>query len=161
MQDLLESWSDLITRYTADPEAMDVSSRLVESWSKPHRRYHGAAHLRDILAGVEGLAGRAEDADAVRLAAWYHDAVYQGRPDDEERSVLRAERGLAALGVAPELVDEVARLVRLTVHHDPAPGDRNGELLSDADLWTLALPPERYRRNTAGNRRPGGTCVPS
>jgi predicted metal-dependent HD superfamily phosphohydrolase len=148
VQDLLESWSELITRHTADPEAVDVGARLVGSWSEPHRRYHGVAHLRDVLSGVTELAGHAEDADAVRLAAWFHDAVYAGLPDDEERSARRAEHELSALGVAPHLVDEVARLVRMTVTHDPAPGDRNGEALSDADLSTLALPAERYRQNT-------------
>lgn len=152
MQDLLESWSDLIARHTADPAAVDVGRRLRESWSEPHRRYHSVAHLRDVLSGVAELADHAEDADAVRLAAWYHDAVYAGLPDDEERSALRAEHELSALGVAPQLVDEVARLVRMTVTHDPAPGDRNGEALSDADLSTLALPADRYRHNTEAIR---------
>lgn len=152
MRDLLESWSELITRHSHDPEAVDVGRRLLESWSEPHRRYHCVAHLRDVLSGVAELADHAEDADAVRLAAWFHDAVYAGRPDDEERSALRAELELSALGVAPQLVDEVARLVRMTVTHDPAPGDRNGEALSDADLSTLALPADRYRHNTEAIR---------
>jgi predicted metal-dependent HD superfamily phosphohydrolase len=152
VQDLLESWSDLIARHTADPAAVDVGRRLLESWSEPHRRYHSVAHLRDVLSGVAELADHAEDADAVRLAAWYHDAVYAGLPDDEERSALRAEHELSALGVAPQLVEEVARLVRMTVTHDPAPGDRNGEALSDADLSTLALPADRYRHNTEAIR---------
>ena len=107
------------------------------------------SHLRDILARVEELAGEAENPDAVRLAAWYHDSVYDGLPDDEERSAVRAEQDLSGLAVAPELVREVGRLVRLTLTHDPAPGDRNGEVLSDADLSPLALPRERYRDNTA------------
>ena len=46
------------------------------------------------------------------------------------------------------MVDEVARLVRMTVTHNPAPGDHNGEVLSDADLAALALPRDLYRLNT-------------
>lgn len=149
VQDLLDSWAGLITRHTADPAAADVGRRLIEAWSEPHRRYHCLSHLRDILVRVEELAGDAENPDAVRLAAWYHDSVYDGLPDDEERSALRAEQDLSGLAVAPELVDEVGRLVRLTITHDPAPGDRNGEVLSDADLSALALPRERYRENSA------------
>lgn len=152
VRDLIESWGELISRHSTDPAAGDVGRNLVAAWSEPHRRYHSVAHLRDILARVEELAPLAEDADAVRLAAWFHDAVYEGRPDDEERSALRAERDLSALGVAPHLVDEVARLVRVTITHDPAPGDRNGEVLSDADLSALAVPGEMYRRNTAAIR---------
>lgn len=152
MQDLLEAWQRLIARHTDDPGAVAVGRALLASWAEPHRRYHSVAHLRDALAAVEELAEHAEDADAVRLAAWYHDSVYSGLPDDEERSARRAEQDLCRLGVAPALLDEVARLVRMTVSHDPAPGDRNAEVLSDADLAALALPPEQYRTNSAAIR---------
>ena len=90
------------------------------------------------------MADHACDPDAVRLAAWYHDAVYRGRPDDEENSARRAEAELTTLGVPADLVGEVARLVRLTVDHDPEPGDRNGETLSDADLAVLGTSPDHY-----------------
>lgn len=140
---------DLIARHSSDPGAPAVGAGLVAAWSEPHRRYHSVAHLMDILVRVEQLASHAENPDAVRLAAWYHDSVYAGLPDDEERSARRAEEELSRLGVAPGMVDEVARLIRMTVTHDPDPGDRNGEVLSDADLAPLALPRDLYRRNTA------------
>ena len=145
----MEVWTALIGRHTDSPEAEDVGRRLLASWCEPHRRYHAVCHLRDILARVEELSALAEDPDAVRLAAWYHDSVYAGLPDDEERSARRSEQELSGLGVAPALVDEVARLVRLTVNHDPAPGDCNGEVLSDADLSALAVSPEHYQSNSA------------
>ena len=50
------------------------------------------------------------------LAAWFHDAVYDGERDAEERSAAWAEDALAPLLPAP-LVAEVARLVRLTETH--------------------------------------------
>lgn len=152
VQDLLETWAALLARHTESPDAVTVGRELLDSWSEPHRRYHAVGHLRDILAHVEELAGFADDADAVRLAAWYHDSVYAGLPDDEERSARRAEYDLSALGLEPQLVDEVARLIRMTVTHDPAPGDHNGEVLSDADLASLALPREHYQANTAAIR---------
>lgn len=152
VEDLLRVWTDLITRHTADSGVVDVGRRLLAAWSEPHRRYHSVQHLRDILARVDELSAVADDPDAVRLAAWYHDAVYAGLPDDEDNSARRAEVELSALGVAPQIVDEVARLVRLTVTHDPAPGDHNGEVLSDADLASLAVSGEHYRRNSAAIR---------
>lgn len=151
-RDLAVEWERLLARHTTDPAAGYVGRRLLDSWTEPHRRYHCVRHLRDVLAGVEELADWAEDRDAVRIAAWYHDAVYDGQPDDEERSARRAEEELSRLDVSPHLVDEVARLVRMTVNHDPDPGDRNGEVLSDADLSTLALPPQDYVLNTTAIR---------
>ena len=49
-------------------------------------------------------------------------------------------------------VAEVARLVRLTGTHDPGPGDRNGEVLCDADLAVLAGAPADYARYAAAVR---------
>lgn len=152
MEDLLAAWIQLIARHTADPGATGAGQRLLDAWADPRRTYHCMAHLRDVLSRVDELAAYADDPDAVRLAAWYHDAVYAGLPDDEERSAQFAEGDLTELGVSPAMVSEVARLVRMTVTHDPAPGDRNGETLSDADLSALAVPGEQYRRNTADIR---------
>ncbi len=152
VQDLIDAWATLLSRHTDNPAAAAVGRALVASWEEPHRRYHSVEHLRDILGHVDELAAFADDADAVRLAAWYHDAVYAGRPDDEELSARRAELDLSRLGLQPQLVDEVARLIRLTITHEPATGDHNGEVLSDADLAALAVPRDRYVRNTAAIR---------
>ena len=46
----------------------------------------------------------------------------------------------------------MARLVRLTATHRPEPEDRNGQVLSDADLAVLAAAPERYAGYVAGVR---------
>jgi predicted metal-dependent HD superfamily phosphohydrolase len=116
---------------------------LVAAWSEPHRRYHGLAHLAAVLGLVGQLAG-ATDPDAVRLAAWYHDAVYDPtRQDNEQVSAQRARAGLRGL-VPDGRIAEVERLVLLTAGHDPEPGDANGEVLCDADLAVLAGPPDAY-----------------
>ena len=153
---LAARWDGLLGRLTrADPTA--TGRELIERWAEPHRRYHDLAHLTAVLDNVHDLAGHAPDLDAVRLAAWYHDAVYAGAPDDEENSARLAEADLTALGLSPALVSETARLVRLTASHDPAFGDHNGETLCDADL---AYPRGRagrvraLRRGGAGRVRP-------
>ncbi|WP_369206243.1 hypothetical protein [Streptomyces sp. PU-14G] len=94
------------------------------------------------------------DVDAVRLAAWFHDAVYRpDRSENEERSARLAERALPEAGVSAARTAEVARLVRLTVTHDPAPDDLNGALLCDADLAVLAGSPEEYAHYAAEVRQ--------
>jgi predicted metal-dependent HD superfamily phosphohydrolase len=150
--DLLSAWHELIDKHCAATHAAAAGRALVIAWSEPHRRYHTVEHLRSVLHHVDELAAHADDPAAVRLAAWYHDAVYQGTPDDEELSAQRAENDLSALQLASDLVAEVTRLVRLTATHDPRPGDRNGETLSDADLAILAAPTDRYTAYTAAVR---------
>lgn len=149
----MRQWRALFAIYTVErTQADEIGRAVLTAWAEPHRRYHNIAHLRHVLLRIDELASHATDLDAVRLAAWYHDVVYQGQPDDEENSARRAERDLAALSLSPKLVGEVARLVRLTAKHDPAPGDRNGETLSDADLAILAAPPENYAEYSAAVR---------
>ncbi len=140
--DLAAAWSSVVGR---EPAGEDCWARLIRRWSEPHRRYHGMGHLTAVLLFVDEYATHADDPDAVRLAAWYHDAIYDPRAsDNEEGSAVLAETELAAIGQPRDRIEEVARLVRLTTGHDPAEGDRNGELLNDADLLVLASPPEAY-----------------
>lgn len=143
--DLLDQWRMLLARCGAHTsQATTIGRGVLAAWNEPHRRYHNTDHLREVLRHVDGLATHATDPDAVRLAAWYHDVIYNGQPDDEHNSARRAETNLTFLGLPAETVNEVTRLICLTRHHNPTRGDCNGETLCDADLAILAAPPDRY-----------------
>jgi predicted metal-dependent HD superfamily phosphohydrolase len=132
-----------------------LRNRLVEAYGGQGRGYHDLLHLAEVLERVDQIVrGDVHDVDrdAVLLAAWFHDSVYDGRDDDEERSASFAERELRVAGVCEALVAEVARLVRLTATHAPAEDDRAGQVLCDADLAILAAYPARYRDYVAGVR---------
>lgn len=141
---------DLLSRW---PGPREIGAELLRRYAEPHRRYHTTTHLTEVLDHVDELAAEADDADAVRLAAWFHDAVYDPvRGDNEERSAALAERMLAGAGRPAATVAEVARLVRLTTTHDPRDGDRDGAVLCDADLAVLAAAPDRYAAYAAAVR---------
>jgi predicted metal-dependent HD superfamily phosphohydrolase len=152
VSDLLRAWRDALP--STEPDAVSrAGADLLARWSEPGRSYHTVDHLRAVLAIIDKNAGEAADRDAVRLAAWFHDAVYDPqRMDNEENSAMLAEATLPGLGVPAYRVAEVARLVRLTATHNPAPGDRNGGLLVDADLAILASPRATYRAYTLAVR---------
>jgi len=139
------------------PDCPGVRDELVAAYSDPSRGYHDTRHLSEVLDRLDELAGNGASYDAtpVRLAAWFHDAVYDGERDAEERSAAWAEDALATVAPAP-VVAEVARLVRLTETHSPDDGDANGCALSDADLGILAAPRERYDEYVAAVRREYG-----
>ncbi|MFE2414830.1 hypothetical protein ACFXDE_41505 [Kitasatospora sp. NPDC059408] len=156
-EDLLADWTALLHRCgtTVDPEP--YGRELLRRWAEPQRRYHTTDHLRAVLRHVDGLAAHAADPDAVRLAAWFHDAVYRpDRSENEERSAALAVRALTAAGLPAARTAEVERLVLLTVTHDPAPGDRDGEVLCDADLAVLGGTPEAYAAYAAAVREEYG-----
>ncbi|WP_433242232.1 HD domain-containing protein [Streptosporangium sp. CA-135522] len=146
---LMDRWRSL-----TGPEAESLGRELIARYGEPHRRYHTTDHLEAVLNHVDTLAGSAADPDLVRLAAWFHDAVYDPRRgDNEERSARLAERALPEMGLSADAVATVARLVRLTLTHDPAPDDADGAVLCDADLAILAAPPEVYAAYAAAVRQ--------
>ncbi|MEU2225480.1 hypothetical protein [Streptomyces sp. NPDC018347] len=135
------------------PDPAPYADNLLARWQEPQRHYHTLTHLTAVLDHVDTLERYAADPDAVRLAAWFHDAVYlPERSENEERSARLAERALPEAGVPAARTAEVARLVRLTVGHDPADDDRDGQVLCDADLAILAAPPSAYAAYTAAVR---------
>lgn len=139
---------------TASDAGLDAAgSSLRQRWSEPHRHYHDVAHLTAVLDVIDAHAQAARTPDRVRLAAWWHDAVYDPRAagDANERAGAElAERVLGTLGVPHR---EIVRLVLVTAGHDPAPGDTDGTLLCDADLAVLARPAAGYDAYAAAVRR--------
>ncbi|MFD3661892.1 hypothetical protein ACFWVF_15040 [Streptomyces sp. NPDC058659] len=150
--ELLQRWNATLLAARSGhggPDPAPYGRNLLSRWAEPQRRYHTVDHLRAVLDRIDELAdqgGEGGELELVRLAAWFHDAVYRpDRSENEERSAVLAERALTEAGLTGHEVREVARLVRLTVSHDPAAGDLNGETLCDADLAILATDPDTYR----------------
>jgi predicted metal-dependent HD superfamily phosphohydrolase len=149
---LMVRWHRLVG---SGAEADSVGSVLIERWDEPHRVYHATTHLAAVLDRLDDLEGDGvEVTRAVRLAAWFHDAVYDPRgTDNEDRSAALATALLPAAGVEVTTVKEVVRLVRLTAGHRPGPRDAAGAALCDADLAVLAGCPPDYLAYAAAVRR--------
>lgn len=140
------------------PAAVDrLGHRVLGHWREPGRGYHDDEHLAEVLGRLRELAGAGVAAAAeptVLLAAWFHDAVYAGRPGDDERaSAELAVQALTGAGVPGAAAQEVARLVLLTRTHLPARDDEAGQALCDADLAILAASRQRYLRYSRDVRR--------
>lgn len=129
-----------------------VEAELLARWSEPQRHYHTVAHLRAVLDTTDHFSAYAESPDLVRLALWFHDAIYDPTAyadANEQASAILAARHLSRCGVPVAGIAEVVRLVRLTAGHAVDPADRNGSLLADADLAVLARPWPSYVEYTA------------
>ncbi|MGW5453197.1 HD domain-containing protein [Nocardia sp. NPDC003979] len=147
-ENLLDRW---IALAGTDSEAIGIG--IIGRYAEPHRRYHTLTHLSVMLAAIDELADAATDIDAVRYAAFFHDAIYAvDRADNEERSADLARDVLESLGATPELVHEVMRLVVLTRGHNPEAGDANGAVLCDADLVVLGGTAQEYAAYAAAIR---------
>jgi predicted metal-dependent HD superfamily phosphohydrolase len=129
----------------AEEAAEDAFADLAARYSDPPRSYHTLRHVSEVLDTIDGLRDQARDLAAVRLAAWFHDAVYDTRArDNEERSAELAGEVLHGLHVPGGTIAAVSGLILLTASHRAEPSDRDGQVLLDADLAVLGSPPERY-----------------
>ena len=153
LRHLVDAWLRLTRELGGRGDVAGAGAALLARWSEPHRGYHDLAHLDEVLHRLDLLAGETPHPNVVRMAAWFHDAVYDPTAtDNEERSADLATTTLTGLGVGPDLMAEVARLVRVTATHDVPEGDRDAAVLCDADLAVLASDPLRYQSYVDGVR---------
>ncbi|MFZ1285407.1 MAG: hypothetical protein WAR57_00015 [Candidatus Phosphoribacter sp.] len=130
-----------------------AGSDLLARWNEPQRRYHRTTHLVEMFWALEELEDAGEiDVDSAalaRVAAWFHDAVYDpgaGAGANEADSGLLAGTVLRELELDDDQIATVVRLVLMTVDHadgecDDGPIDR---AFHDADLWILSADDERF-----------------
>jgi predicted metal-dependent HD superfamily phosphohydrolase len=131
-----------------------VGEDLLRRLGEEHRRYHTARHVVEMFWALEDLehAGvlTARESALARVAAWFHDAVYDtttSGAENEIDSATLAVRDLTALGFATEDVETVRDLVLSTHDHDLT-GTPLAGAFHDADLWILSSPPGRYDEYT-------------
>lgn len=124
-------------------------------YAEPHRAYHTEAHVRAMLAGLAELGAAVTHPDAVELAIWYHDAVYDpAAADNEARSeaLLRAEMA----GLADEaLLAHAGLMIRLSATHaltPDVPDAWRGDcaLFLDLDMAVLGAAPAQYAEYERG-----------
>lgn len=163
---LVEAPAELRAQLTA--QVAELGESLLQAWEQPHRAYHHSGHLSQMLTDLDRLyAHRTQGSTplALILAAWFHDAVYEGAPgEDECRSEQLASASLEPLVTAGLLTDQelqmVSLLVRATATHElPESADlpqgyepADLQLFLDADMAILAADSVRYRRYLRGVR---------
>lgn len=114
---------------------------LLERYAEPQRCFHTAQHLADVVGWLE--EERADD--ALIIAAWFHDAVYQpGDPRNESRSASLARSQLGLLGVDAQMLRTTVDAIMATTTHVPIQS-RFAPLL-DADLSILGAASADYAR---------------
>jgi predicted metal-dependent HD superfamily phosphohydrolase len=121
---------------------------------QPSRRYHNARHLGDLLQHVDELQQETHHPHAIRLAAWYHGAIFDAEApaayarrggEDEVASAEYARAHLRAIGVPEPVIAEVAEMVEALARHSSDGLRSDCAVLCDADLAILAADPQRYR----------------
>jgi predicted metal-dependent HD superfamily phosphohydrolase len=139
-----QQWQALWKRLGAQGDASAVYNDLTMRYSEPHRAYHTLAHIGHCLDEFEQVRQLATNSDAVELALWYHDAIYDTKTkDSEERSAVLAMEMVRNALLSEAVGQSVANLVMAT-KHTSAPTDPDAQLLVDIDLSILGQSEEKF-----------------
>lgn len=145
----LESrWEELLgNKEDVKPDSEKVWEEILRAYQEPHRAYHTLDHVRSLLELWEAHKGEMEHPEAVALAIWFHDLVYDPfRKDNEEKSAVRAKEVLQHWRFPEQLVDKVVQLIEDTAGHQPSVHDRESLLFLDMDLSILGTEEGAYMR---------------
>jgi predicted metal-dependent HD superfamily phosphohydrolase len=139
-------WMRLLRQFQVDEDAAQaVFEELVTLYTGPDRFYHDLSHIRELLDIIAGFEPYIDDYTAVRLAVWFHDAIYNTRANDNEvLSAALARRALTHLGLPQEAVLRVQELILATAGHYAVPHDLDAQILLDADLSPLGASPDVF-----------------
>jgi len=140
---------------TAPREQIEAAGRrLLERWCSPDRHHHDVTHLVAVLQRVDALAQETHSPEIVRVAAWYHGAVFdtlrlsgyeRAAGENKPASAELAVSELTALGVPDRVAARVRDIILSLVRHDADPTDVDCMALCDADLGILAAEPQKYK----------------
>lgn len=129
-----------------DPE---IERALAAAYAEPHRAYHTAAHIAEVLGWYDWAADEVgwRDPAAVYLAVVFHDAVYDPLARDNEARSAELARRLAAGACTPAQLDRCVELILLTARHgalEPAAVDADAAHFLDCDTAILGAAPDAF-----------------
>lgn len=144
-------WRRCAVRATGpDPSAVyDELSRL---YGEPHRYYHTPGHLDHCLGQLDAAKDGVHEPDAVEMALWFHDAIYDPpAPDNERRSAeLFAQRTQGCF--EEPFSQKVYELILITEHETP-PRTADEAFMVDIDLSSFGLDWESFRQDSDAVRK--------
>lgn len=139
---LEKSWFELYQHYHFS-EPQKVFNKLIAAYSEKQRAYHTLQHLYECLVLVESIRADLNDADAVALALWFHDAVYDPQAKDNELKSAELFEQYLAQDLSFDIVQKIKRWILVTQKHE-ATNELDLQFLLDIDLAILAASPERF-----------------
>lgn len=137
-------------------EAWILFGKLVSSYSEPHRHYHNLEHIINMLDEfeLELKAGniKPENPDAIRLAIWFHDYIYDSLQkvekkkviaDNEERSAYYYKIETEMFNLPEGFNNLVSRMILSTKHNDTTT-DNDSRIVIDLDLAILGKSESKF-----------------
>lgn len=145
-------WNRCQTGSGAGARADDVYEEVHAYYSEPGRHYHTPMHIEHCLRQFDLAAGKMDDADAVEMAIWFHDLVFDANARDNELQSARRFIELAGDSMAPEFKTKVYDLIMATAP-PRLPKTNDEKYMLDIDLSSFGLPWDDFVRDSTAVRK--------
>lgn len=132
-------WKRCQTDGSAKVDADDVYREVLAYYSEAGRHYHTPKHIEHCLAQFDLAVDELEDADAVEMAIWFHDLIFDVRADDNELQSARRFVELANDSMDDDFKKKVYELIMATAP-PRVPKTNDQEFMLDIDLSSFGLP---------------------
>ena len=142
-----QRWQETCGWLALPPVLWPVGERLLARYQEPTRHYHGPGHILALLSHLDNFVGVVRNHDAVEIAIWFHDAIYDptaSGDQNERHSAHLFHRELGDVLRGQLSSDTVETLILATRHEDTRPASSDESLIRDLDLSVLAEPSARY-----------------
>ncbi len=147
---LERKWTDLHSRLGATGDAKIQFEDLYTRYEENHRFYHVISHIKTSLNELELVKDQVDDYDALELAIWFHDAIYESNIprttkesvtyDDEANSATLAHDVITKdMGLSQGFSDKVARLI-IATKHSGIEETKDEQYMVDIDLAIFGRP---------------------
>ncbi|MGK7247843.1 HD domain-containing protein [Acinetobacter oleivorans] len=135
-------WFELHQHYHFS-EPKKILNRLIAAYSEKQRAYHTVQHIYECLNLLESIRSELNDAHAVALALWFHDAIYDPKAKDNELKSAELFEQYMAQYLPVNTVQKIKSWILATQKH-ALTNETDLQFLLDIDLSILAATPERF-----------------
>lgn len=135
----------------SDERASTIYRDVRDRYMEPHRRYHTPVHIAHCLTQFDLAREHMEEPDAVEMALWFHDVIYDARANDNEEQSAKYFIECCDEELAPGFKSVVWDLIIVTIHKE-LPHSTDEKFMVDIDLSSFGLPWDRFLKDSEGVR---------
>ncbi len=146
VQDLvINQWNK---NYSAYPFNMQILNDLIKRYNEGGRYYHTLDHILTLLLLIDEHKELLKNANLLKIAAFFHDAIYDpNKTDNEKRSAQLAREKLTMMEFEENKIKMVESLIISTQNHvlDQEVDSFEGNFFLDCDLAIFSANQEKYK----------------
>ncbi|MFC1665101.1 hypothetical protein ACFL17_05665 [Pseudomonadota bacterium] len=129
-----------------------VCRELIDHYNEPHRFYHTTGHIQKCLDQLDLAAHEMGDPEAVEMAIWFHDAIYEMDGSENELKSADYFQRCSDQVMTPEFQQKVFEMILTTIHDRTIPQD-DARYVVDVDLSSLGSAWDGFREDSDAIRK--------